>query len=1104
MLGRRCLQFSALSILAIPAIAPQSAVAACSTNTPADGTTVECMAPGTDTIGVSGNDNITVNVRNGALIDPAGVGVEGIDMRNGATILVENGAEIDTLNNFAEAIRVVNGANITINGLLDAYRGIGFGFAGFSNSMITIGSTGHVGSTATAGFGLDGGGGGNTYVVNGAIDTSGNSATAIIAGTGDNITIGSGGVVRTRSDPGSAPAIDADGFPSASGISVFLDTGSLIETFGGSSAGLQLGSAANVTVNGAIKTAQINPANPLSSGAAGIIVDGSSNITVGPSGSIKTSFAGSPGGQVGHGIQTTVSFGSPGGTTVNMNGMLETFGDISHGISASQNDVISVGSGATVATNGATSHGIFFQTLTFAGTDTADITVNGNIDARGVGSGGIFLLPQIQPLTATISIGSTGAVTSAQSTAIAGAQGSSLNPIFPDADITLKVAGTVKGPNATALAIDLNDGDDTLELQPGFSITGLVSGGTQAGQTDTFSLGGSGSDSFNVSLVDGNNTPTAGEQFRDFELFSKEGVASWILTGTNNEIAAFSVNGGTLINNALMTNTAFTIAPGTSLRGIGTAGGLVANGTVAPGNSIGTFNVAGNVLFNAGSLYLVEVASNGTSDLLNVTGSTTINGGTVQVQTLDPALNFAKGQKFTIITSAGGVNGRFSGVVDQSAFLEFLLGYDPNSVFLTLSKIADFGSVARTFNQIEVARALQSLDTINNADAGVVGNILLGLGADAARSAYDSIQGEIHADSRFMAVDANGLFNRLLMTQAENASGGSSSPDSDAQQAYAQDRKRSSSLAMSTELAYGAILGRGRTANAAPGHVKGWGSGFGSTTRVAGDGNAAKWTSGSFGLASGVEFEISDFTSAGMAAGYSRTSGDVTARSQSAEISNYHIGLYGRMGAARLENGLSFRTAASYAYYDIDTVRNIAFAGISRTAVAQYNGHSFVAAAEAQYGVRFEADIGQLNGTTIISPLAGINVSYSGYDGFAETGAASLNLSSSGVDVSAGFFALGMKVEGDYRLGGVALRPRHRLVYERTFGQNMPSAVLSLAGSPATFAVHGPDESRDRLRLGSALDVKLSERAVFNLSADALFSNDRTGFSARAGFRLTF
>ena len=187
----------------------------------------------------------------------------------------------------------------------------------------------------------------------------------------------------------------------------------------------------------------------------------------------------------------------------------------------------------------------------------------------------------------------------------------------PSANVT--IAGTVNGGGGGA--ISLGPGNDRLELQPGAVVNGLVLGGVG---TDSFVLGGTGTASFDVGLI--------GTQHQSFELFSKEAASHWTLTGTNAGISNWAVNGGLLSVNAAMPNTAFAVNAGT-LGGVGTIGAFTAfaGGTVAPGNGIGTLNVVGNVAFNAGSFYAVEVDPAGNSDKVLAGGTATLSGGTVQV-----------------------------------------------------------------------------------------------------------------------------------------------------------------------------------------------------------------------------------------------------------------------------------------------------------------------------------------------------------------------------------------------------------------------------------------------------------------------------------------
>ena len=103
---------------------------------------------------------------------------------------------------------------------------------------------------------------------------------------------------------------------------------------------------------------------------------------------------------------------------------------------------------------------------------------------------------------------------------------------------------------------------------------------------------------------------------------------------------------------------------------------------MAPGNSIGTLNVNGNFVQGGGSTYQVEVNAAGQSDRINVGGTATLNGGTVQV--LAQPGTYARNTTYTILNATGGVSGAYSGVTSNFAFLTPTLAYDANNVFLNL------------------------------------------------------------------------------------------------------------------------------------------------------------------------------------------------------------------------------------------------------------------------------------------------------------------------------------------------------------------------------------------------------------------------------------
>ncbi|HAT5049448.1 TPA: S8 family serine peptidase, partial [Serratia marcescens] len=169
---------------------------------------------------------------------------------------------------------------------------------------------------------------------------------------------------------------------------------------------------------------------------------------------------------------------------------------------------------------------------------------------------------------------------------------------------------------------------------------------------------------------------------------TKQGIGTLVLTGNNTYSGPTLVNQGRLAVNGSVTS-AVSVQSGGIVGGSGTVGSLTARrgGTVAPGNSIGTLNVAGNVSFEPGSRYAVEVGPNGQSDRIQSSGSATIGGGEVAV-TLENSPNLLTqsevrsllGQQYTILSAQQGVSGQFDTVAPNYLFLGTGLSYQPTGV----------------------------------------------------------------------------------------------------------------------------------------------------------------------------------------------------------------------------------------------------------------------------------------------------------------------------------------------------------------------------------------------------------------------------------------
>jgi autotransporter-associated beta strand protein len=211
-----------------------------------------------------------------------------------------------------------------------------------------------------------------------------------------------------------------------------------------------------------------------------------------------------------------------------------------------------------------------------------------------------------------------------------------------------------------------------------FDITSLSSGAMTAGSIEgagTFSLGP------NLLTVGSNNlsTEVSGLIRGTGGSLVKVGTGTLTLSGTNSYTGATVVAGGTLsVTGDISSSSGVLVGPTAMLSGTGTVPGvLVAGGTLMPGQSVGTLNVAGNLVFTSAATYLININAV-TASQTNVTGIAALNGATVQV--VDDK-NITKRQVYTLLTATGGISGTFNpDVVGVKNKVD--LFYDANHVYL--------------------------------------------------------------------------------------------------------------------------------------------------------------------------------------------------------------------------------------------------------------------------------------------------------------------------------------------------------------------------------------------------------------------------------------
>ncbi|HIE3905868.1 TPA: autotransporter outer membrane beta-barrel domain-containing protein [Serratia marcescens] len=540
---------------------------------------------------------------------------------------------------------------------------------------------------------------------------------------------------------------------------------------------------------------------------------------------------------------------------------------------------------------------------------------------------------------------------------------------------------------------------------------------------------------------------------------TKQGIGTLVLTGNNTYSGPTLVNQGRLAVNGSVTS-AVSVQSGGIVGGSGTLGSLTARdgGTVAPGNSIGTLNVAGNVSFEPGSRYAVEVGPNGQSDRIQSSGSATIGGGEVAV-TLENSPNLLTqsevrsllGQQYTILSAQQGVSGQFDTVAPNYLFLGTGLSYQPTGVTLSVGRNGtSFASVAQTSNERAVAAAADAL-----AAGNPVYESLLGSGtAGEARQAFRQLSGQIHADIASALVNDSRYLREALNGRLRQAEGLASSSAIKADEGGA------------------------------------WAQLLGAWDHASGDANATGYQASTYGVLVGLDSAADDWR-LGVATGYTRTSLHGGYGSK-ADSDNYHLAAYGdkQFGALALRGG------AGYTWHRIDTKRSVNYGMQSDRDTAKYSARTEQLFAEAGYSVQGE----WLN----LEPF--VNLAYVNFEnnGIAESGgAAALRGDKQHTDATVS--TLGLRADTEWQVSaGTTVALRSELGWQHQYGGLERGTGLRFNGGNAPFVVDSVPVSRDGMVLKAGAEVAVNENATLSLGYGGLLSQNHQDNSVNAGFTWRF
>ncbi|ERS02997.1 autotransporter-associated beta strand repeat-containing protein [Labrenzia sp. C1B70] len=497
------------------------------------------------------------------------------------------------------------------------------------------------------------------------------------------------------------------------------------------------------------------------------------------------------------------------------------------------------------------------------------------------------------------------------------------------------------------------------------------------------------------------------------------------------------------------------VASGATLGGHGSiTGNVIHNGRLAPGNSIGTTTINGN-LSGSGTLEIEvdgDTSSTPSADKLIVNGTVDVSAMTLDL-VLSPTsvANWSYGPTgpFTIIENDGSdaVMAPFATVTDNLTFLDASLNYKAgtgNDVALTLLRNdIDMVSTAQTFNQTQVAAAIESLGNTNPVYLAVVTTVS---DEAAAQVAFDSLSGEINATLRSVLV-------------------------SDSHQTRDAALSRLQGRDTSGQNLWGFAIGT-------------WGR-YGSSEET----YRAESTTGGFLV--GYDHAISEPLTLGVLGGYTRTNVSVNQLNSKAVTDSYHLGLY----AGGAWNGLTYKGGIATAYNKTGVDRDVrATSTLSQSLSSDQTIYSSQVFAETGYEFH--------TGGIVIEPFAGLALVHLGSSEFTENGGTAA-LSADGQGDDTAFFWAGVRAESAFNLFGADVTAKAGLAWQHASLENV-SYEQAFSSGGDRFTVNGAPFAQDMALVDAGLGVDLGANTNLAVSYSGQIASKTQNHGLNARLSIQF
>ncbi|HEY6992365.1 MAG TPA: autotransporter outer membrane beta-barrel domain-containing protein, partial [Xanthobacteraceae bacterium] len=550
----------------------------------------------------------------------------------------------------------------------------------------------------------------------------------------------------------------------------------------------------------------------------------------------------------------------------------------------------------------------------------------------------------------------------------------------------------------------------------------------------------------------------------------------------------------------------------------GTVGPTTINsgGTFAPGNSPGTITVAGNLAFQAGALYQVQVTP-ATASMANVSGSATLTGASVQAV-------FAPGsflQRSHIILHSGGLGGTtFSGVsANVPPNFTASLSYTTTDVNLNLiarlgetpaeqaaeaaeatetaeteaEELAELEAAGLKRNQINVALALNNFYNSGGTLTPAFGAIFELTGSNLA-NALSQLSGEAATGAQQVAFQLTDQFLNLMLdpfVDGRSGIGGAAGPAL----GFAPERE---ALPEDVALAYAKAM-KGPVYKGEPLSFERrwgvWAGGYGGYNKTGGDpvvDGSHDLSARVAGGAAGLDYHVTRDTVVGFALAGGGTNWSLADGLGGGKSDALQAGVYGatRSGPAYLA------AAFAFANHWISTDR---FAPFGDHLIADFNAQSYSGRAEAGYRFGMAA-VG-------ITPYAAIQAQSFHTPSYSETdtngGGFPLAFNSrTATDTRSELGACFDRLVAFNQSAVLSLRARLAWARDRVSDPTLAAVFQTLPG--ASFVVNGATPAKDSALASAGAEYRLANGVILLAKFDGDFASHSSTYAGTGTIRYAW